>query len=150
MPLFGDWYGAKKEVGKLFCGIGGVKRELSKMYAGISGVKREIFSGKEYLKINLINSTTTDYYAKNGISVFSTVPPAAPTRIYGVETYEKGLRTGIHLYGMNYWYLYINGTMDDSGIGQANGIVVSRLFDRDVEIEIENDGNFASVFVKYI
>ena len=45
MPMFGDWYGVKKEVGKLFCGIGGVKRELSKMYAGIGGVKREIFGG---------------------------------------------------------------------------------------------------------
>lgn len=147
MPLYGSLNGVKKEVGKMLCGIGGVKRELLKMYAGIGGVKREVFVGKEYLTINLTNNTTSEYRAKNGISVFSIFPPAAPTRIYGVETYEKGLRTGIHLYGMTYWYLYINGSMDDQGIGQANGVVVSRLFDKDVNITIENDGNYATVRV---
>lgn len=53
MPMFGDWYGVKKEVGKLFCGIGGVKRELSKMYAGINGVQREIFSSESGLYLTI-------------------------------------------------------------------------------------------------
>lgn len=53
MPLFGDWYGVKKEIGNLFCGISGVKREMSKMYAGINGVQREIFSSESGLYLTI-------------------------------------------------------------------------------------------------
>ena len=134
------------------CGITGVARTQKEVWVGVNGTSRKIFSSKKYLTINLTNNTISQYWAKNGISVFQYTPPSVPSRINGTGQYEKGGFVGIHLYGMNYWYLFINGAMDDQGIAQANGVVVARRFDLSIDvinITIENNGTYATVYITY-
>ena len=140
MPLFGDWYGVKKEIGKLFCGIGGVKREMSKIFTGIGGVKREIF-GSSGLYIELVNKMPSQFARRNGIGFTKyDFPDPYVTYTYdGQYPFEPGLYTAMYMEADAYsrYVVELDGTQIATGLMHTGSDSLTYMITKSSRITFE-------------